>query len=148
MKSVVFWPGTSFWPIPSISATTAHHIRSLLGRILKKMAHFWCSLLGQHNLTSFRLLSSRPKKKPDNREIWQFCQGVTESVPFPGWTSSSPVFWKGDCCWTPVHPPCPAPSATVEPDGREDNWNQLFHPVGTTEKSTQPFRRCRIFDLN
>lgn len=51
MKNVVFWPGTSIWPSP-ISASTAHHIRSLLGRILKKMAHFWCSLLGQHNLTS------------------------------------------------------------------------------------------------
>lgn len=36
MKSVVFWPGTSIWPFASISASTAHHIRSLLGRILKK----------------------------------------------------------------------------------------------------------------
>lgn len=54
------------------------------GRILKEMAHFWCSLLAQHNLSCKRLLWSRRKKKPDDKGIWQICKGITESVPFHG----------------------------------------------------------------
>lgn len=64
-----------------------------------------------------------------------------ESVPSRDWTSSSPVFLKGDCCLIQVHRLCPAPTSTVESDTeREQQWRERSNMLTDTTSQNMSAR--------